>query len=456
MQNAVIIRRFSMLTVLWLVAAVFSAVLSTAAAAAEAPPKPSSAGTAVYIVPVKQTVESGLQSFLERALGEAEEANAERIILVINTLGGRVDSADEIGKLIRESPIPTTAFIEGKAVSAGTFIALNADMIVMQPSSTIGAAAIVDAQGTLIEDAKVRSYWVSRMVGAAELNGRDPNIAVAMTDPRQRVELPKLDKVKGEGEVLSISAAEAVKVGYADHIANSVDETLAWLELEDRPAVEVNPTFVERMARWLVQPWVQNLLLIAGIAGIAIELLVPGFGVPGIIGLLGFGLFFFGHYVAGFAGMESVVLFVIGVALLIIEIFVPSFGILGTLGIAALVGGVTTAAYDSEQAVMSLLLAFLCASVIVAVVVYIFRRRGVWNRFILRDRLTTEEGYVSTASRPMLLGQEGVTLTPLRPSGTIQIGEERIDAVTEGGFIASGAKVRVSQVEGTRVVVREI
>ncbi|WP_337101599.1 NfeD family protein [Paenibacillus sp. YIM B09110] len=413
-------------------------------------------GPAVYIVPVKQTVESGLQSFLERAYKEAEEANAEHIILVVNTLGGKVVNAEQIGHMIRSSDIPTTAFVEGKAVSAGTYIALNAEHIVMQPGSTIGAAAVVNGSGELIDNPKTVSFWVKEMMESAELNGRDGDIAAAMVDPN--VELKLTDKIgrdKLKGNILTLSASEAAVVGYSDYTASSVNDVVEWLQLDGRTLVEVNPSLAENVARWLVNPIVMTILLLLGIAGIVIELLMPGFGVPGIVGLLGFGLYFFGHYVAGFAGIESVVLFIVGIALLVIEIFVPSFGILGLLGTAALITGVVIAASDPMTAFISIVVALVAAVLVIAFVVKRYKTKGIWNKFILRDKLTTEDGYVSADAKDSLLGLEGITVTPLRPSGTIVIGDSRVDVVTAGEFIPADRKVKVVKAEGTWVVVKE-
>jgi membrane-bound serine protease (ClpP class) len=414
-------------------------------------------GPAVYIVPVKQTVESGLQSFLERAYKEAAEANAEHVILVVNTFGGKVINAEHIGHFIRSNKIPTTAFVEGKAVSAGTYIALNADNIVMQPGSTIGAAAVVDGSGTLIDNPKTVSFWVKEMMESAKLNGRDDQIAAAMVDQNVMLELKdKIGRDKLKGEILTLSASEAEKVGYSEHTAKSVEEVISWLGLDGRTQVEVVPTLAENVARWLVNPLVMTVLLILGIAGIVIEMLVPGFGVPGIVGILSFGLYFFGHYVAGFAGMESVVLFVIGIALLIIEVFVPSFGILGILGSTALITGVVIAAPDPMTAFISIVVALVVAIIIITIFVRMNKTRGIWNKFILRDKLTTEEGYLSADVKDSLLDLEGVTITPLRPAGTVLIGDSRIDVVTSGEFVDAHRKVKVIKAEGTWVVVKEI
>jgi membrane-bound serine protease (ClpP class) len=450
-------RRWSTAPIAWLAALImvtFAGVIGAPANQAEAA---TDAGPAVYVIPVKQTVESGLQSFLERAYEEAGEAKAEHVVLVINTLGGKVVNAERIGHFIRESSIPTTAFVEGKAVSAGTYIALNADQIVMQPGSTIGAAAVVDGSGRLLEDPKTISFWTSEMSESAGLQGRDKNIAAAMVDINVTLDLKeKIGRDKLKGEILTLTASEAEKVGYSEHTAASVDEVVKWLGLEDRAQIEVNPSLAEKTARWLVDPVVMTVLLILGIAGVVIEMIVPGFGAPGIIGILAFGLYFFGHYVAGFAGMESVVLFVIGIALLIIEVFVPSFGILGILGSASLITGVVTAASDPMSAFISIVIALVAAIILIAIFVRMNKAKGVWNKFILRDKLTTEQGYLSADVKDSLLGLEGMTITPLRPAGTVLIGDNRIDVVTSGEFVDANRPVKVVKAEGTWVVVKEV
>ncbi|QKS43367.1 nodulation protein NfeD (plasmid) [Paenibacillus cellulosilyticus] len=435
----------------------FAGTSAQAAAGAEEQSKAAStAGGALYIVEAKQTVEAGLESFLERAYKEADEAHAERVLLVLNTFGGRVDSAEGIGELIRSSNVPTTVFVEGKAVSAGTYIALNAEQIVMQPGSTIGAAAVVDGSGSLIDNPKTISFWTGEMMEAARLHGRNPDYAAAMTDVNASIELKEIGRNKASGDILTLTASEAVEAGYAEHVANSVGETIQWLGLEGRTQIEIEPSWTEDLAAWLTSPVIVTLLLILGIAGIAIEMLLPGFGIPGIVGIVSFVLFFFGHYVAGFAGQESVLLFILGLALLASELFIPSFGILGTLGAIALVSGVVTASHDALTALYALLIAFVVAAVIVYVLAKKYSHRGIWNKFILRDKLSTEQGYVSNPSREMMIGRTGIALTPLRPAGAVDIDGEKLDVVTDGRFIAAGVPVVIVAAEGARIVVKEV
>ncbi|WP_151736009.1 NfeD family protein ['Paenibacillus yunnanensis' Narsing Rao et al. 2020] len=409
----------------------------------------------VFIIPVDQEIERGLQSFLERGFEEAANFGAGLIVLEIDTPGGLVNSAEQIGTLVRDSDIPTAAYIKGDAASAGSYIALNADTIIMKPGSMIGAASLVDGYGNSVDDAKLISYWKSKMVGAAELNGRDPEVAAGMMDKDLVVKKPELGVVKEQGQIIALTGEEALKAGYAEHLADTPQEAIAWLGYSTEDIYHVKQSGAERLSHFLTNPVVMTVLLFVGIAGIVIELLVPGFGVPGIVGILAFVLYFFGNYVAGFAGAETWLLFILGLVMLILELFVPSFGILGLLGSAALVAGVVRAAFSYTHALFSLGIAFAAASVVVVIVAVIFKERGIWNRFILRDNLTKEQGFVPVAEKLNLLGASGISLTPLRPAGTAEVAGERVDVVTEGGFVDAGANISVVKVEGSRIVVKK-
>lgn len=410
----------------------------------------------VYVIPIEQTIETGLEQFLSRAFAEAHDMGAVHIVLEVNTFGGRVDSAEAIGDLIRSSLIPTTAFVRGKAISAGAYIALNADQIAMQRGSSIGSAAVVDLSGTQIEDSKTVAMWVGQMRSAAELNGRNPDYAEAMVDERISITVEETGAIYGSGKLLSFSAEEALAAGYAEELVNNLSDVLAFIGAENDQIVHVSASPAERLARLLTNPTTMTILMLVGIIGIATELFIPGFGVPGIVGIAAFGLYFFGQYAAGFAGIEHILLFILGIILLIIEIFVPSFGIFGIAGIISLISGVILAAYDTERALLSLGIASLVAIVAMVFIIRIFKKRGVWNRFVLQDEFKTETGYVSQSSKQHLLGKEGTSLTALRPSGTALIEDQRVDVVSNGEFISANRQIIVTQIEGTRVVVREV
>ncbi len=209
------------------------------------------------------------------------------------------------------------------------------------------------------------------------------------------------------------------------------------------------------IAEFLTHPVTATILLLIGIVGITLELLFFSSGLLALGGVVGFGLYFLGYYLAGFAGWGDLFIFGMGILLLILEILVPSFGILGVLGAICLFGGVLTASSDPRQAAYSMGIALLLSVVIISFAVKKFKDRGVWNRFILRDQLTAEKGFSSAPNREYLTGKQGKAITPLRPAGTASIEGERIDVVTDGSFIANGKQIVVVHVEGTRVVVRE-
>ncbi|MFP5109168.1 NfeD family protein [Neobacillus sp. C211] len=210
------------------------------------------------------------------------------------------------------------------------------------------------------------------------------------------------------------------------------------------------------MIGFLTDPIVVTVLLsIAGI-GIVLELFSSKFGVAGFIGVFALILFFYGHFQAGLAGYGTLLLFVAGLLLIFLEFFLPG-AISGTLGVAALILSLFLAGADTIQIGVSILIAIFLSVLVFFMMIKIFDKKLVlFNKMVLFDSARKEDGYVSNINRTDLLGMEGIALTILRPAGTVIINNERIDAVTEGGFIEQSAIVKVIKVEGARIVVREL
>jgi membrane-bound serine protease (ClpP class) len=405
----------------------------------------------VYVVPIAETVEKGLLAFLGRAVEEAEEAGAEAIIFDVHTPGGVVDAADGIGKLLTGTDLKTVAFVNKKALSAGAYISLNTDEIYMVPGATMGSAAIIDQQGNTAGK-KAESYWFAAMKAAAVESGRDPIYAQAMAD--ESIDLPELGA--GKGELLTLTADQALEVGYSEGTVKNLNELLAKLGLENAEIRNVNETFAEKLARFITHPVVIPILMTIGSLGLVLELYSPGFGLPGIAGLSALLLFFYGHMVAGLAGFETLILFALGVGLILLELFIPG-GIAGVIGLLAIFASFFMASDNVVHMGISLLIALTASIVLSILMIRVFgKKMKFFRRIILTDSTSTEKGYVSNKNRLELIGVEGITLTPLRPSGTIVVEDERIDAVSEGGFIAKDTKVRIVKTEGSRIVVREI
>ncbi|KIL46042.1 NfeD family protein [Jeotgalibacillus campisalis] len=404
----------------------------------------------VYVVPLEKEVERGLASFLERAINEAEEADADAIIFDINTPGGAVNAAEEIGKTFRDTDLRTVAFVNDNAISAGAFIALYAEEIYMTPDGKMGAAAVIDAAGNMADE-KARSSWFSAMTNAAESAGRDVEIAQAMVD--ESIDLPKYNAPAGK--LLTLTDSQAEEAGYSNATVGDLEGVLSEIGLENAEIRSIEPSFLENVARFITNPIIVPILLSIASIGLIVELYSPGFGVAGIMGLSAMMMFFFGHLVAGLAGFEVLILFLIGIALIIAEFFVPG-GILGILGLTAIVASILLSGDSIVYMGIALSIALLVAVIgMVIMVKFLGKNLHVLKRIILNDSTNTESGYVSNVNRLELIGKTGVTRTPLRPSGTIVIEDERIDAVTEGGYINKDKEVKVVKVEGSRIVVRE-
>lgn len=404
----------------------------------------------VYEISVNNEIEKGLVEHLKRGFNEAKSNNAEAIILNMHTPGGFVAAASEIGRLMDSTDIPIIAFINSDALSAGAYIALHADKIYMTPNATMGAAAVIDSAGNTAGE-KAEIDWLAKMTSAAENSGRDPKFAQAMV--RNDFDLPELRAPKGK--LLTLTAEDAEKVNYSEGTVASIDALLKTLQLEDSEVVKVEQTFAEKLARFITNPIIVPILLSIASIGLVVELYSPGFGLAGSMGLASLGMFFFGHLIAGFAGYETLIIFVIGLILVIAELFVPG-GILGIIGGALIIGSLLFAGESFAHMAYSILIAMIIAGIGMVILMKFFGKKlHMFNRLVLRDATSTEEGYVSNTNRIELIGKVGQSITPLRPSGTVLVGQERLDVVTQGGYMDAGKTVEIVKVEGSRIVVRE-
>ncbi len=404
----------------------------------------------VYIIPIKNTVEKGLSEFIDRGIKTAEEKKADVIIFDMDTPGGAVDAAAAIGKTISETKIKTVTYINQDAISAGSYIALNTDMIYMDEGGRFGAAGIIDGQGNTAGE-KAQSYWLSAMRGAAEKGGKDPRYAMAMAD--KSIAIPELGD--DENEFLTLTAAESLRVKYSNGTVSNLDELLGELGMENAKVERMDESFADKVARFVTNPLIIPILLSIGSLGLIFELFSPGFGVPGFVGISSLLLFFYGHLVSGLAGYETIILFAVGILLVLLEFFIVG-GIAGTLGIVAIIGSIFLAGGNAYHIAISICIAIAVSIIATILLVKVFgRKMKFFKKIVLRDSTSTEEGYVSNKTRNDLVGKTGITMTALRPSGTVVIGDERIDVVSEGNFIGKDVKVKIVKAEGSRIVVRE-
>jgi membrane-bound serine protease (ClpP class) len=410
----------------------------------------------VYRISVTGTVENGLAPYVARSLREAEAAGAKAAYLDIDTPGGRIDAAERIVDAVRGAAIPVYAFVNPRAFSAGALIALSSSGIYMRPGAVLGAATPVDGQGVRASE-KLVSAMRAEFRAVAEQRGLDPRIAEAMVD--EDVEIPGLVR---KGQLLTLSTGEALRVGFANAEVASESELLDAIGLRGATVVAPDPNWAEQVVRFLTNPLVSPLLLSLGILGLVLEIKAGAFGIGGLVSLASLGLFFGSSFVLGLAGWEEVLLLGLGTIALLVEVLVlPGFGVAGILGIAAIASAMVLAMIGgtpSSGEIMQALAVLGASLLITAAVIYAWLRHlpnsGRFTGLFLRGGMAQAEGYISAPPRSDLVGLDGVAVTDLRPAGTARFGTERVDVVTEGEYVPQGSAVRVIRSEGYRHVVR--
>ena len=412
----------------------------------------------VYRIPVTGTIELGLAPYIARGISEAQAQDAAAIVLDIDTPGGRIDAAQQIVKAVTGSGVPIYALVNTHAGSAGAIIALAADSIYMVPASSIGAATPVTGSGQKAPE-KIVSAMRSEMRALAERRGLDPRIAESMVDEEIEVE-----GVVEAGKLLTLTAGEAVELELAAAEVEGLDALLERRDLADADVITVGINWAERLVRFLSNPFVAPLLLSIGTLGILIEIKTPSFGLAGAVGLVSLGAFFGSHLIIGLAGWEEIILLGVGLVALGFEVFVvPGFGIAGLIAILcigsaiflALIGNLPTWSDVTRASGVLFAAAMIVVAAVYALVRHLpggRRTRGIF----LRAATDKEHGYIAGTSRDDLIGMEGVALTDLRPSGTVKVGGERLDVVSDVGFVAKGRAVRIIRSESYRHVVEPI
>lgn len=423
----------------------------------------------VYHVKLSEDIQPAAGRLIKNAFQAAYDSQADIILIEINTYGGRVDIADSIRSSILYSEIPTIAFINNNAASAGALISLACDSIYMKPGASIGAATVVDgASGEQLPD-KYQSYMRGMIRSTAETKGRDPDIAEAMVDERKVVE-----GISEAGKVLTLTSVEALKYNMANGIVNNTDEILDQLNIEDYKMIEHKITSSDRFINFLLNPFVNSLLILVIIGGIYFELKTPGLGFPILAALTGAILYFAPLIIDGTANVWEILLFVIGIILLLLEIFViPGFGVAGIAGIICIVAALTFSLVDMGSSpgfefnfiIGDLLIrAFFRVMVVISIAfgTILFFGDSIlnmpgFNRLILTSNQESEDGFTVKRNELYdLIGKEAIVINQLRPAGKVAIDNQYYQAISTAYMIEKDTKVIVTGVNGYSLIVREL
>ncbi|MFN4123217.1 MAG: NfeD family protein [Flavobacteriales bacterium] len=422
--------------------------------------------TEVFKVNIKEMIAPPVWRMVKKSFDKATELNSDIILIHMNTYGGMVDYADSIRTLILQYPKPVFVFIDNNAASAGALISIACDSIYMRMGANIGAASVVNQSGEVMPD-KYQSYMRSTMRSTAETNGRDPKIAEAMVDPS--IVVPG---VVDSGKVLTFTATEAMQWGFCEGIAESIDEVMHLAGNPEYNITEYQPTVIDKIIGWLINPVISGILILIIVGGIYFELQTPGVGFPIAASILAAILYFAPLYLEGLADNWEILIFIIGLLLIAVEVFViPGFGVAGISGIILVIFGLTFSMLENDgfdfsfvgyAAVlrsMGLVIVTLFLAIIgsIALGARWLNKGGLLSKAVLSSEQKREEGFVGGGQGlKELIGKQGVVEAVLRPSGKVLIDGEVYDATSERSYLEKGEHVVVFKVEANQLFVRKV
>ena len=453
------------------------------------------------VIKISGVISSALAKAVERRLELTLEQGVKTVILELNTPGGDAGASIELGDYIFAlRGLDVIAYVHRQAYSGGTMLALACKEIYIDETlGKMGDVAPVGPTGeiagekiqtvireTMLTYARARGYpealveaLVTKEVEVFQVQMQDEpegtyvyltgTQIAAMTDQEQARIVPPKKLVVPAGQLLTMDAGEAVAYGFARKAVSSPEALYDLLGL--RPG-SVKTLYLSASERLLALLDVFTpLLIVAGLVLLFIEVSHPGFGLPGILGIICFAAFFIIKWTSLYARLLAVLLFGIGVAMLLVEVFItPGFGAIGIGGILLMFSGLVLALQDFTIPtgpaqfrafglnVLTVFGSFAAAGVLMVVLVRYMPALPLLNRLVLRHDLAAahagELGQTRTPGLAGMVGRAGVALTTLRPAGRAEFGDAELDVVAEGEFIEKGTRIEITEVRGSRVVVR--
>ncbi|UCG34657.1 MAG: nodulation protein NfeD [Candidatus Omnitrophota bacterium] len=401
--------------------------------------------TNIKILTVKEHLINPVTAdYIERGLKKAETENSI-LILKIDTPGGLLKSTEKIVKLLLNSPVPVIAYIHpkgGRAASAGVFISYAAHIFAMSPSTHLGAAHPViggGSWGTLGQETKDKII--------------NDTLAWAETIATQRNRPFSFIKEAIE-ESTSITEKEALKEGVCDFIAQDLNDLLKEIDgetvitakgetkisIKSSSIEEIPLTKREQFLHMVIEPNIAYLLLTLGFLGLLFEITHPGFGVPGVIGLIFLILAFYAFSVLpiNYAGVALIIL---GVLFLDIEAFTPTFGIF-TLG------AVISLFFGSVMLFNQPLLIKVSFKVFAPVIIFL----AALTIFLLK-KVISAQLVKSRVGKEGLLAEEGIAQTHIHKQGKVLIHGELWNAYSLEP-IKKGEAIIVENIKGLKLLVK--
>jgi membrane-bound ClpP family serine protease len=411
-------------------------------------------------------------------------------------------------------PVKTVAFVKGSATGTAAIVALGCSEIVLQKDATLGDLSVVaqrDGRGNAAPADEERDGLLLKQITTfAEKQGYSrallramayPNLPLyaveSASGPRRFALLteaqrdadakektpqwknPQLVQSAGPaGKPLILDAARAEEVRLSRYTVDDVAALYKTYGVKGEQVRSGGKDWLYEFRYLLQTPGMSIFLILLGGTCLILELKMPGLGLPGVVAALCFVLFFWAHASSAGITLLAVLLFVLGLVLIGLEIFMlPGSAVFGISGVVLVVGSLALVAIEKwpqtthEWVDLGGWMATFTISLGVAVVAamllawYLPHIPYVKGLILKPPGEATDEEGVAEAAAPSplghpdpaaLLGAIGVAATPLRPAGKVKFGDDYVDVVAEGSYVPPGNRVQVIEIEGYRIVVKEV
>ncbi|MBQ7331835.1 MAG: hypothetical protein IJW39_01140 [Opitutales bacterium] len=456
------------------------------------PEAPRQTAKKIVVVPVHGEINNANWYIFRRGVKKALADNADILILDVNTPGGELSLTLDYIDALQKFPGETLAFVNPDAISAGAYISGATQKIFFSPNGKIGAAAVVTGDGTDVDKTmkmKIDSYLAALTKTFSKENPYRADVLRAMFDADYVLKINgeilkdrNGDPVKPAGALLTLTAEEAMRpVGvpatplFGAGIYNDLDTLIAEQFSGTPVSVEkIEPLGLERFAQ-LASPFLP-ILLGLGMLLIFIEIKSPGFGVPGISGIVLIGLYFAVQHAAGLAGYEGVLLFLAGIALILAEVFLmPGVFIFAIAGLACIIGSIfwsgidfwklPDGSYEFDWEMLSSPLEHLGLTVVTIFVATLLAWKllpAKWfrDKIVLQNKVgeiedSRVQGARSRNENLPATGAAGTALTDFRPLGIVEIDNRQFEASAESGASQRGDAIVVVGFRDFELIVRK-
>ena len=457
-----------------------------------------------FLIEFHGMIDWQLAKYFRAKIEQARKANADLIVIEIDSPGGLKTESLSIAEMVRDIDWAyTVAFVPREAFSGAALVTLGCDELVIGKLARIGDIGVIKYDPQLFAfrfaEEKIQSVLIRQARDLAQSKGRSVELAEAMINKDYHVyqriqddelefigQLNDADPPEGAWQIvpettkgfLTVNGVRAKELKLAQTFADSRESASNKIGFELTEARVLRHTATDTIVYYLNHPIGTILLIVIGLIAFFVEISAAGFGFGGLVSGLCATLFFWSRFLGGTSTWLEVVLFAAGVTFLLMELFViPGWGISGITGLFLTVASVFMASQDFvmpsndrqwNQFLTSLLMLLCSGTLFVVAAAFIIRNIGhvpVLSKLILAppvdvddtDTSVDEAGKPKPAPHPAVsVGDWGKAESLLRPAGRAMFVGRSFDVVSDGEFIESGRQIKVIAVQGNRIVVAAV